>query len=171
MRKTPPPMRHPSHTVCQTDRGRDNSRGRYYDERMPPYAEEQKAYRLDCCADGALTISERGQRPFNGAALPILFSDDLEKLKLVQATVGKLQWDPDPRLLDRPEKGDRIIFSWGIRTGTLAQLTRIGDVVWLVHEGRLEEAIALAWDYDRLAAQDDPDSYGAYYDDLESVKS
>lgn len=171
MTRTPPPMRFPTYTVPELDRY--SGLGRFNTERYP----RQKRggiiprYRLDLCRDGALTIAEHRQKPFNGVAIGVMFDTDLDRLKLIQATVCKLQYEDEPKTADRIDAGRRYVFSWGIRTGTIEQLERIGDVCWLVGQERIAEAVDLAWEYDRLAAAEDPGSGGFVYPDLEAVTS
>ncbi len=46
---------------------------------------------------------------------------------------------------------------------SLAQVDRIEDVIWLVMQGCVTEAAALAWEYDREEARENPDGVGWDY--------
>lgn len=156
----PPSFRVPSYQADQLARGGGPDGGLYDEYRFPPGGDKAmppgQIYRLDICRDGTLTIAVREQKPFNKVAIRALLTTDLPALQAAQADIGVLQLDREPKTLHRLDAGRRWIFGWGIRTGTLAQIDRMGDVIWLHMQGRRQDAIDLAWYYDRLAADEDP---------------
>ncbi len=165
----PPTFRVPSYQVPERTRCSGGPDGGFFDmQRMPPGGVKAmppgQIYRLDICRDGTLTVAVHPeQKPFNKVAIRALFTTDLPALQAAQRTVGRLQSDTEPKTLHRIDAGQRWIFGWGLRTGTLAQVDRMGDVIWLLMQGRRQEAIDLAWFYDRLAASEDPAGFGEVY--------
>ncbi len=160
--RSTPPMRFPTYTGDQL---RVQSRSLFDAERFPDLKAMPpgQIYRLDICRDGALTIAVKEQKPFNGVAVRALFTTDLDALRAAQRDIGVMQAEDEPKTIHRLDAGIRRIFGWGIRTGALGQVDRMGDVIWLHMQGRRQDAIDLAWAYDRLAAQEDPQSMGAVY--------
>lgn len=80
------------------------------------------AWRLDMCADATISLRKRGEKPFNGAALPVYWHDNREELENVQHIMCRLGYPgtEDPRLTH--EGGKRWFFSWIPRTYTLWQI-------------------------------------------------
>lgn len=51
---------------------------------------------IDVCRDGTITYREKGQRSFNGAALPAFSVNTEEQAKALQTRFGQLQYTSHP---------------------------------------------------------------------------
>lgn len=101
---------------------------------IPEWADEKKqlndlssAFRMDVCRDGTLSVRERGQKPFNGVALPCVYWNDLKTLQSYQHLVSIVHYESDDRLV--LEEGTRYMFSWGVTVGTLWQVDAVAAVL------------------------------------------
>ena len=61
-----------------------------------------KPIMIDICKDGTISYRQRGERSFNGKALPVFSVNTVEQAKDIQVRFGKVQYKEHPLLPNQP---------------------------------------------------------------------
>uniref|UniRef100_UPI003F494685 hypothetical protein n=1 Tax=Nonomuraea sp. CA-251285 TaxID=3240002 RepID=UPI003F494685 len=99
----------------------------------------RRAWRLDLCRDGTLSLRARDEEPFNGVAMPVAYASHRRDLELAQRALGTFKPQrPDRRLTY--EGGRRYMWS-GWLPGTAWQLSAVARVLHMFLRGDQDEAV------------------------------
>lgn len=88
---------------------------------------------IHICRDGTISYRRRGEKVFNGVALPVFTVDNVEQAEAAQTRFGRLQYIAHPLLPGKPW------YRWTDFSGDVDDLDKVSDAIRAYYASELQK--------------------------------